>query len=68
LRFWLRIRRDCKAAFETYLAYTRLGGSMVFTDLLKESCLDSPFDENSLKDICAEAEKFLDSYDLSGIE
>ena len=68
LEFWARIRKDQKAAFETYLAYTRLGGSMVFTDLLKTAGLNSPFDENSMKEICAEAERFLDEYDLTGIE
>ena len=68
LQFWLRIRKDTKAAFEAYMKYTKLGGSMVFTDLLKESELDSPFDEASLKEICAEAEAFLERYDLSGIE
>ena len=68
LEFWARIQKDQKAAFETYLAYTRLGGSMVFTDLLKAAGLNSPFDENSMKEICAEAERFLDEYDLTGIE
>ena len=68
LQFWARIRKDKKAAFDTYMAYTRLGGSLVFTDLLKEAGLDSPFDENCLKTICEEAEKFLDGYDLTGIE
>ena len=68
LQFWARIRKDCKAAFETYMAYTRLGGSMVFTDLLKEAGLDSPFDEKCLREVCAEAEAYLDAYDLSGIE
>lgn len=68
LQFWARIRKDCKAAFETYMNYTKLGGSMVFTDLLKEAGLDSPFDEKCLKEVCAEAEAYLDAYDLSGIE
>lgn len=68
LQFWARIRKDCGAAFETYMAYTRLGGSMVFTDLLAAAGLDSPFEEKCLKEICAEAEAFLDGYDLTGIE
>ncbi len=68
LEFWLRIRKDRKAAFETYLKYTSLGGSLLFTDLLKAAGLNSPFDENGMAEICAEAEKFLDEYDLTGIE
>ena len=68
LQFWLRIRQDRRAAFDTYLRYTRLGGSMVFTDLLREASLLSPFDESCMEAICREAESFLDAYDLSGIE
>lgn len=68
LQFWALIRKDLSKAFDTYMAYTRLGGTMVFTDLLAAAGLDSPFDENCLKNICAEAEVFLDNYDLSGIE
>jgi len=68
LQFWYLIRKDLKSAFDTYMAYTNLGGSMVFTDLLKEAGLTSPFQEDCLKSICQEAEAFIDSYDLSGIE
>jgi len=68
LQFWYRIRKDRKAAFETYMNYTRMGGSKVFTELLAAAGLDNPFEEDCLKDICAEAEKFLLEYDLTGIE
>lgn len=68
LQFWARIQEDPKAAFDTYMAYTKLGGSMVFTDLLKEAGLDSPFDENCLKNICAKAREALEKFDLSDIE
>ena len=68
LDFWARIQEDPKAAFETYLKYTKLGGTMFFTDLLKEAGLGNPFDADTLRRICAAAEKWLDNYDLSGIE
>jgi len=68
LDFWARIQEDSKAAFETYLKYTRLGGTLVFTDLLKEAGLGNPFDADTLRRICAAAEKWLDHYDLTGIE
>ena len=55
-------------AFETYLKYTKLGGTMFFTDMLKEAGLGNPFDADTLRRICAAAEKWLDNYDLSGIE
>ena len=68
LNFWAMIQEDRAAAFQTYLKYTCLGGSMVFTDLLKEAGLPSPFDPECLKNICAKAQQFLNNYDLSGIE
>ena len=68
LQFWLRIRKDTDAAFKTYLQYTMLGGSQTFTKLLESAGLDSPFDEGCMKAICEEAERFIDSYDLGGIQ
>ena len=68
LDFWARIQEDSAAAFDTYLKYTHLGGTMVFTDLLKEAGLGNPFDADTLRRICAAAEKYLDDYDLTGIE
>ena len=68
LDFWARIQEDPKAAFETYMAYTRLGGTLTFTELLKEAGLGNPFSEETLKKVCAAADKYLSEYDLSGIE
>ena len=68
LDFWARIQENPKEAFETYLKYSKLGGTMVFTDLLKEAGLGNPFEEETLRRVCAAAEKYLENYDLSGIE
>ena len=68
LYFWARIQEDAKAAFATYLKYTELGGTMFFTDMLKEAGLGDPFDEDTLRRICAAAETWLDNFDLTGIE
>ena len=68
LDFWARIQEDPKAAWDTYMKYTALGGTMVFTDLLKEAGLGDPFDEETLKKVCAAADAFLSEYDLTGIE
>ena len=68
LQFWYRIRKDRAAAFETYMNYTRMGGSKVFTELLAAAGLDNPFEEKCLREICAEAEQFLLDFDLTGIE
>ncbi len=68
LEFWALIQKDVRSAFETYMKYTSQGGTHTFTDLLKNAGLESPFDENTLRNVCQQAEKFLDEYDLSGIE
>ena len=52
----------------SYGEYSRLGGTMVFTDLLKEAGLGDPFNEETLKKVCAAADQYLADYDLSGIE
>ena len=67
LDFWSRIQEDPKAAFDTYMKYTSLGGTMVFTDLLKEAGLGNPFQEDTLKKVCQAADKYLSDYDLTGI-
>ncbi len=68
LQFWNRIQRDQKDAWEHYMAYTSQGGSVVFTELLKNAGLDSPFEGNCLREVCETAATYLDAYDLSGIE
>ncbi len=68
LQFWAKIRQDRDAAWKTYMDYTRLGGSMVFTDLLDCAGLRSPFDPECLKEIAEAAKEFLDTFDLTGIE
>jgi len=40
---------------------------VVFTKLLKNAGLESPFQESCLRGICDTAAKYLADYDLSGI-
>lgn len=68
LQFWALIQKDPQEAFKTYMAYTQQGGSRVFTDLLKNAGLESPFEESCLRGVCQTAKAWLDSFDLSGIE
>jgi oligoendopeptidase F len=67
LEFWKLIQADTKTAWEKYMAYTSLGGSETFVDLLKDAKLDTPFDEKCLKGVCETANKYLAEYDLEGI-
>ena len=68
LEIWALLQKDRKDAWEHYMAYTRQGGSEVFTTLLKNAGLESPFDENCLRSVCETAKSWLDSFDLTGIE
>ena len=67
LQFWNLIQKDQKEAWQHYMAYTKQSGSVVFTKLLKNAGLESPFQESCLRGICDTAAKYLSDYDLSGI-
>ena len=68
LEFWAMIQEDQKNAWEHYMAYTRQGGSRVFTELLEHAGMVSPFDENCLKKVAEAAKKWLSEFDLGGIQ
>ena len=68
LEFWAMIQEDEADAWKHYLAYTKQGGSRTFTELLKHADLKTPFEEDCLRTVCETAKKWLDSFDLSGIE
>ncbi|MBQ3290778.1 MAG: M3 family oligoendopeptidase [Mogibacterium sp.] len=68
LEFWSMIQEDYDEAWKHYMAYTVQGGSNVFTKLLENAGLRSPFEESTLRDVCSKAEKWLSEYDLTGIE
>ncbi|MBQ7859924.1 MAG: M3 family oligoendopeptidase [Faecalibacterium sp.] len=67
LQFWAMIQKDLPGAWQTYMAYTRQGGSRTFTELLAHAGLQSPFGEECLRDVCAAANEWLNAYDLTGI-
>ncbi len=66
LQFWAMIQEDKENAWKHYMAYTKQGGSRVFTELLEHAGLKSPFEEECLKGVCEKAEKWLASWDLEG--
>ncbi len=68
LQFWARIQEDPKAAWQTYMDYTKLGGSMTFTDLLKAAGLESPFEAGCLRSIAQKANEWLDSVDAAALD
>ena len=68
LRFWAMIQKDLGDAWKHYVAYTEQGGSRVFTELLKNAGLETPFDESCLRSVCEEANRWLSQFDLGGIQ
>lgn len=67
LQFWAMIQKDKAEAWKHYMAYTEQGGSCVFTELLANAGLQSPFDEACLSGVCGNAKKWLEAFDLNGI-
>lgn len=67
LEFWAMIQESHENAWKHYMAYSKQGGSRVFTKLLAGAELESPFDEECLKKVCSKADAWLDAYDLTGI-
>ena len=68
LEFWAMIQKDRDNAWKHYMAYTVQGGSRTFVDLLKNAGLKTPFDEACLKEVCETATKWLENFDMTGIE
>jgi M3 family oligoendopeptidase len=67
LEFWDMMQKDFSNAWSHYMAYTVQGGSRVFTDLLANAGMASPFEEDCLAGVCRTASDWLDAYDLTGI-
>ena len=67
LEIWAKMQKSLPEAWDAYMAYTKQGGSRVFTDLLREAGLDSPFDEKCLSGVARVADDWLKHFDLTGI-
>lgn len=65
LQFLLASRKDHPDAFRRYVRLLSQGGEQVFTDLVREAGLRSPFDEGALQDVAREAEALLKELEAS---
>ena len=59
LQFLLESRKDYGDAFRRYVRFLSQGGEKVFTELLEEAGLKSPFRPGALKEVAEESEKLL---------
>ncbi|MDZ5470554.1 M3 family oligoendopeptidase [Bacillus sp. 31A1R] len=60
-QFWKRSRENHEAAWEDYIKLCNLGGSMPFTQLVKEANLISPFEDGCVESVVGEIESWLNS-------
>ena len=67
LQFWALIQEDEDKAWKKYMAYSKKGGSMRFTELLAHADLGSPFERETLKTVAEKAAEYLKNFDLSQI-
>lgn len=67
LQIWAMMQKDRPEAWEHYMAYAKQGGSRVFTELLKNAGLQSPFGVSCLVTVCEAARKWLEDFDLSNL-
>ena len=67
LQFWAMVQSDMDTAWETYMSYTEQGGSAVFTELLENAGLVSPFDEVCLRGIAQAAAGWLEASEMGKV-
>ena len=68
LQFHSLLRTDRDAAWRKYLDFARPGGSLSFTELIREAELASPFEEETMRKLSEELRDYLTHFDLSGCE
>ena len=64
LEFWSIMQKSHSEAWERYMKLVNKAGTQTFTQLVETAGLDSPFDENALKEIAQAAERYLRDFSL----
>lgn len=60
-QFWKRSRENHANAWEDYVNLCKLGGSLPFTELVKEANLISPFEDGCVQSVVGEIDNWLNS-------
>jgi M3 family oligoendopeptidase len=63
LQFWKRAEEDRTKAWADYLHLCKLGGSLSFTELVREAGLRSPFEDGCVESVIGHIERSLDAID-----
>ncbi|MCI8415655.1 MAG: M3 family oligoendopeptidase [Ruminiclostridium sp.] len=67
LQFLLASQKDYDGAFARYVRFLSQGGEKVFTQLLEEAGLRSPFEEGALRQVAQETEALLEELKKSAL-
>lgn len=59
LQFLFKSLDDYQSAFDSYLKFTSHFGTEMFTDMLKEAGINSPFEDGALKEVAQKSEEVL---------
>lgn len=59
LQFLFKSLDNYQSAFESYLKFTSHFGTEMFTDMLKEVGINSPFEDGALKEVAQKSEEVL---------
>ncbi|MEK3887156.1 M3 family oligoendopeptidase [Bacillus sp. FSL K6-3431] len=62
-QFWKKSQEDQEEAWKDYVKLCKLGGSLSFTNLVKEANLISPFEDGCVKSIISSIQTWLNSVD-----
>ncbi|WP_296627637.1 M3 family oligoendopeptidase [uncultured Negativibacillus sp.] len=64
LQFWSLSMHDHKAAWDKYLSFVKMGGTKTFVDIVKDSGLQCPIEDGSLKSTVADIKRWLETHQL----
>ena len=68
LQFWAAMQKDSDEAWERYYKFVSFAGTKTFTELVSEAGLNTPFDEDSLREVAAAAAAWLDNFDRDALK
>lgn len=68
LEFFMESNENHQKAFDKYLAFDRLGGTLPFRALLKKADIANPMDGDTLKDVATGIMDYLDTFDCDTLD
>lgn len=63
IQYKIKMEKDYKSAWESYFNLSRQGGTLKFTELIKQAGLESPFEDGCMKHMVKSIEDLIDVYE-----